>query len=520
MSFVSMYDAGKIYSCVAKCNINIHQVNHRLFGQFCITLKQFQHVIREDYSDEFLKDFIYNLKKYRFKMCSSPRPYNDPSIISPSDMQNLSKYLFNIENIFPGYASKAKEVFVMLKRLASLGDNPLLEFLISFSKTFDLKNSALLLKEPGSDLCLTLSQYPVLAGLKIIAYPELRGSECFQRILIIGPNYWFPDFIFDSPRSEEIHIIKYDWLNNYWKNEPNFVGAVKNLCYLKENEQQKQPDKNMHVSSNEEIYVDGNEFIGEIDWEKVSKEYIRNIHKIEYQTESVMSKFILLEGDYCVYLEDSDAAGVLVLYFFHNKPRIIRVANSKLTPEMYILLRTSGGGDYIIEVADRIMGKEAENLRQLQKHWKSLFCKKVRYNGTSETSKILKGFGSERANEVNVRNWMSERNIKPNSYIDFQAIMKLIGEEKMTDKYWENARKIEVCHRRAGFIIRKLLLKKVLESDLTLLHNAEKIDFELEQAGGGSMTAFRVKFISQEPFEIPSSRLGVVNYIGREGKYG
>jgi hypothetical protein len=178
-----------------------------------------------------------------------------------------------------------------------------------------------------------------------------------------------------------------------------------------------------------------------------------------------------------------------------------------IEPGMFVLLRTSGGGDYILNLADRILGAEAQHLRALQNEWKSLLRQRGNSSSLHNVSKCLSQLGSLRANEVNVRNWMSDRLIRPVADKDFEAILRFVGLESRLDEFSEAANLINRAHKKAGHEIRTLLLEKVDQSNLHALKQLGKMTFELDEADGGSMTAFRVVEIDPKNRMIPASRI-------------
>ena len=117
-------------------------------------------------------------------------------------------------------------------------------------------------------------------------------------------------------------------------------------------------------------------------------------------------------------------------------------------------------------------------------------------------------FGSLKANETNIRNWMSYKSIRTGDYNDFAAIMQLVGLCDKAKECWEIMGMIDTAHRKAGHHIRKLLLRKVLESDLDELQRLGKMEFELSEVDSGSLTAFRVRNISNEIMKASVSLLG------------
>jgi hypothetical protein len=177
---------------------------------------------------------------------------------------------------------------------------------------------------------------------------------------------------------------------------------------------------------------------------------------------------------------------------------------------MFILLRTSGGGDYIVPVANRILknsGEDVEKIRNLQQEWKGRLKLAVKCQSLQAVSQNLVKQGSQIAkNELNIRNWMSELSIKPRKEKDFEAILKFIGLRDRCNEFYEAAYLLDTAHRSAGKHIRKLLLQEVCNADLTQLEQLGSMEFELEQAEGGSMTAFRVVDIAPGIHNVPVSK--------------
>jgi hypothetical protein len=216
-----------------------------------------------------------------------------------------------------------------------------------------------------------------------------------------------------------------------------------------------------------------------------------------------------LENRSGVFLDADEGGSWLVIDLAEEAAtRVKRISVSSIEPGMYVLLREGGGGDYIVPVADKILASGATNARGLQRHWKSKLRDAVQMYGSYTVSMQLKKLGSVRANEGNVRNWMSERNIRTDDERDFAAIMRLVGLDEEKEEYWNNAALIDRAHRQAGGHIRKLLLRQVLTADLRDLERLGRMKFELSASGAGQMIALRVVARSPTPNRIPLGHIG------------
>ncbi len=225
--------------------------------------------------------------------------------------------------------------------------------------------------------------------------------------------------------------------------------------------------------------------------------------------EDVEAVCVFLEGDLAVFIEADEGAKTLVIDLDEDADdRVTRILVKDIQPGTYVLVRTSGGGDYIVPVADKIMGNLAQQAREYQKHWKELLRNYAKANGLLKTSIDLLDLGSDIANEVNVRNWIWPRSIRTHSYSDFLAIMRLIDLEDKAKEYWNIMGVINKAHHKAGFEIRNSLLDQVRDIDMEELQRRGKMDFKLSGDDEGGLIAFRVESVLAEKVKVPYSRIG------------
>jgi len=518
VKYVSFSEACKIYNCGSNSMIVKHFVNHPEFGQFCLCLKRFERLLGDASGDGFWRPLLLKLRRYRFDMCASPLPFNHPAVFSPLLLAELNKAVKQCREVYPGYTMHLEELSQCLKTLVESSNNPLLDFLTGLSGSNWMNGSALLLKE--SRLIPATEKFirPVIDNLvDCINIQQYRGPKCYQAVTVIGPARWYPDFIFSAPRTAEIHLVSYKWIMDKWEPRPVFSASFngpgeKSSTKLTAGGSPNVFETRALAAGN---YIDSEEMLPVINWDEISS----GISKRHFQDgtgaacETVEAKLFLLEGLAAVFLDEN--AKVLVIDLDEDEgdddkeeARVKRIPATAVQEGIYLLLRTSGGGEYIVPVADQILGVHSRKAREYQKHWKMLLREQVNSKGIQTVANSLKLLGSVKANETNIRNWTGERNIKPADYNDFDAIMKLIKMEKDTPEYWKLAEAIDEAHRKAGFHIRKLLLKQVLSSDLSVLEKTGRMDFELEEEDGGSLTAFRVTGISPASYTVPLAKVG------------
>ena len=69
---------------------------------------------------------------------------------------------------------------------------------------------------------------------------------------------------------------------------------------------------------------------------------------------------------------------------------------------------------------------------------------------------------------------------------------------------------IDRAHKRAGFLIRRMLLQKIADTSLESLERDGEMVFDLGDQDGGTLSAFQITGIQGEEFEVPADRIGVL----------
>jgi hypothetical protein len=507
MTYISLSTVDEIYSCSSSVKIYRNRLEHNKFCIFCLLLKKIEQSLGEDVEEDYWKDFLRPLRQYRFKLCAAPLPFNHPIVCQPGTIKFLEKHLKNCKFLYSDFASAANEIFNCLVDLSKYDDNPLLDFI---EKNYP--NNSLLLKESSLIPIVekVLSASPKLDKNIILTPSLLRTNSCHRRLVVIGATRWFPDYIFTAPRTYEIDIVQYSWIKDKWQPKPVFIASPdnviqSNIVYL--------PIRNTEEVNTQitdivqENYLHAEEIIPpSINWIQVGKK-LSTFSSLIDNEESIEARLFLLEGEIAVFL-DANTKALVIDLVEDDESQVKRELVTDIETGMFIILRTNGGGDYIIPLANHILGEKAQHFRELQQLWKTRLKNKVSSSSLQDVSWNLLNLGSKLAkHEQNIRTWMSSKNIKPKNEKDFNAILTFVGLADRLEEFHEAAEEISHAHYQAGKCIRQLLLHKVRTSNLQNLEQIGKMDFELSEADGGSMTAFRVVDINREVIILPSSKI-------------
>lgn len=507
--------AEQVYSCSGAARITRHRVAWPELGAFSRAIKSLERNLGEESHEDYWGSFIRPLRRYVFLISSTPLVTDDPAVYPPGIIERLDNHLRRANLLYPSFAGEALKIVANFTGIVGRGGSPMLEELEKIFEGRAEQTSALVLNKTrfNSEVERVLMNVPSLKGVEVVGTHRLRGDRCYDNLVILGAPAWYPEYLFGAARAREIHIASYAWLRNSWKPEAAFYDS-----HSGEDNHSVSAGMLRHQYGDEEVdtgnLLSAEDLLPQVNLNAISEWFARR-YESGHEYEMVDASLLSLEGAAAVFIDASEKAKVLTIDPDSDAgtrrrggtSRLRRVPVSYIEPGTYILLRTSGGGDYIIPQADKILGMNAEYIRGCQTHWKGLLREAVAGKGLFQVSYDLLELGSIRAEEGNVRNWMSSRNIRPEDERDFAAILKLIGLEDKIGEYWRNAKALANAHLRAGAIIRRLLLKEVANSDLDELERTGRMDFKLPGEDAGSLTAFRVLAISEKKYKVPLSNL-------------
>lgn len=504
MSSLSIYGSELVYSCSQDLQLMLRSVDFPQFEQFSFALRTFRQSLGEAADDDYWKEFLWPLRVYGFRMLAAPLPSGHPSALAADTASALQKHLMGCERIYPGLAEPARGLLELMSSLAKANSSPLLDAVweLAVAAEEEGKTVAVLVKDQrlAAATETVFADEPDLRGLKVAVPAQMRGGQCFGQIIAAGSNRWFPMHVFSAPRAQEIHLVHYSWISNESRLEPMFRGSSGGAAHWTAD--------GTGSKSGSAGRLHAEELVPVFDWDKALARARRN-SPAGPAFEEVSARLSLLEDGWAVFLEADDTATVQVIDLEEDQAlQLKRVPVSRLEPGTFAILRTEGGGDYIVPLADRILGEAAGYLRGLQRKWKQLLREAIRERGLAAAAAQLRRYGSRIATEQNIRNWMSPRSIKPHYYEDFAAVMRLIGLRNWAKEYWEAMDTILRAHGKAGQRIRKLLLAEVLKTDPQDLEKHGRKDFNLAEAAGSVLSAFRVEGTSAQSVMVSPGRIG------------
>lgn len=194
-----------------------------------------------------------------------------------------------------------------------------------------------------------------------------------------------------------------------------------------------------------------------------------------------------------------------------------RKSVSELDERDLVLLRLSGSGDYLDEVADALMAKEGRvALRDEATAWKSLLIAALKQYGEGIVGRAFKERSGRLRSASYLWAWAGDAVIAPQSFDTFRlliAALAQLGSALPADpaayakEKWMQMELVKDYHRRAGSDIRTELLDRVksLIAERTRIDTVASID--LPGVRSGRMGLLRISAVDARSVRVPHSRL-------------
>jgi len=481
---IDVHAVDHVYVLGATATIRRVQIDHSLFRDYSFNIDRLIKTLGDAADEELWKQILAPLKRYRFSLAATPLQFNNESLSIGPALSSARARLSSYERVHPLAAKQLATLLDLGAILQTCPDNPIRDYILSEFPN-GANNAAILLKESRfiTPTQLSLRQHSTTRTWAIVTAGQLKNDTCYSHLLVLGAARWFPDYVFNAPRAADVCIVRYAWIGDAMPKAAVFVRGWQGAT---SNKSDADPDK-----PNDPELLDAGTVLPGIDWAAIQQ---CGPSFAESSFDDVPAKIAALDGDFAVFLEDEESATILTLDLDTDEPseRVRRTPVQRVVPGMFVLLRTTGGGDYIVPVADKILGRTATYVRNCQREWKSELRQKVAESSLFEVSLNLLDAGSTCANEINVRNWTSSRNIKTHDPKDFAAILQVIGLEHRTQEYWNAMVTIGQAHQRAGQQIRRALLRRLQQVDLRMLERDGRLEISLPDPATGTLTAFRV----------------------------
>jgi hypothetical protein len=518
---LSIRNATAVYDNASRCEIYRHSVDHPGLADISRTLRALFQSLGDEADDEFWRKTLSPIRRLAFTFCSVPLPYQEVIKAIGTDWDKIHRQVRLCEQMFPDSHQELANLVNQLEELSTEGESPLitpLENLIQSNSSL-----AVMIRNPQMNQATAayFSNNRKLCNARIVSPTQLRGPYVCNILATIGPCAWFPEYVFSAPRVGAIHIISFRWIRDSWKPGPIFLHSSEDSA---DNSHTHRIGVMPRVATERSTDIEVPPDIQPTDLLPPLPTFTRIANHTsgshsESGRESVAARLCHLSGGRAVFVATDEGVSSLIIDTSETGRTSVRRSHcEELEPGFYLLLRTSGGGDLIKPLADRILGDLALDRRSQQSEWKKALLSVAserfgplgRRELASRVATELRLQNLSQARSANVYYWMSEKCISPRKLEDFQAIMTFAGIQERTEELWKAMQDIDRAHKRAGFLIRRMLLQKIAETSLEPLERDGEMIFDLEAHDGGTLSAFQIAAIQDEEFEVPADRIGIL----------
>lgn len=521
MKSVSIGRACHAYEAVAECQISRHLLDHSGLSDLSRSLRSLIRSLEKEAEQEYWQRVLGPIRRLAFALCSIPMPFDRIFVSSGIDWVKLNRQVQLCEQLYPDWHFTLDSIVQNLHRICAETSTP-------FTEPLELLHGesggmSVVIRNPRMNSAVSsyFAASAVLRNATVVSSIQLRDVHLYNMLVAIGPCGWFPEFIFTSPRATQIHVLSFSWIHDSFKPRPVFLSGSGPSASMNRKHYigvlpKFRSQAMLQAETSHDLYAA--DLLPHLPpFGKIASRIRGSQHNTEEET--TLARLCYLSGDRAVFISAEEGATSLVIDSRETGDSIVRrVHANELEPEHYLLLRTSGGGDFIAAFANYILGDLAAKRRFQQAEWKDrmVTLAQERFGELRRrelANRIADTLRSQRLSEAkpeNVHYWMSSKCIHPRKRKDFAAVLSFADLTERTQELWEAMVEIDSAHKSAGQRIRQMLLQKIATSSLEPLERDGEMAFDIGELGGGALSAFQITALSEEEFEIPADRIGIL----------
>jgi hypothetical protein len=492
MALNALQEIEDYHQTIKQARIYLHEIPDERIGSFATLLWSITSDEAIQSSSEW-EPVIRQLKTYFFHLRSIPVSSDTPSICPYESIEKLSVLSERAESTYPHIAEAVSNLQDSVEWLAVSSYSVLRE---SIDKQLcpdgEELNEGVVLKDRK---CLDtvrdqIASSPDSKKPKVLYYRDI-GRTGLDRLHLPGRPWWFPDHLFRAPPAREVHVYSYAWHRDSVDLEPVFdFGSP--LAGSRPEVQIVRPEKNIGREAVDADLESLDSITGTLDptdWEAVLKKNERSDSRLPAR-DAVPAGLYHLEDDLLALMPVGEEK-VTTLDLDSQTPKPVRKPASSIQPGEFVVIRRDASDDLLRQVANEILGKKKEEVREKERKWKAQLRARCQETGVKTVANELRRRGVEKASRENVHRWAEGDTIRPRSEDDFRTIMEYIGLKDKHQDYWDALTIIVSAHQRAGYKIRDALLACVKEADVDDLLRRGRMDFTIGE-DSARLTAARV----------------------------
>lgn len=238
----------------------------------------------------------------------------------------------------------------------------------------------------------------------------------------------------------------------------------------------------------------------------------------------IPARFVLFADGSGAFLPDDKSVIEISDLFDDNRSpkisedRLPRKSVRELEEGDLVMLRLSGSGDYLDDVANVLMETEGHGqLRREATEWKPLLHRTIKEYGEGVVAKAGKDCGLQMRSASYLWAWAGDDVIAPHNFNTFLLLIATLAQldpaaiptdvNEYAHRKWQQMEQVKSFHARAGASIRTELLKRVSVLIKERRHVETFKAIELPGVASGKMGLLRVAAVDMKPARVPQSKL-------------
>lgn len=450
-------------------------------------------------------------------------PFNDPRL----GFDVLLDRLEDASMCMPCIRSAVNDLTAMARHLISVNFNPKRSRL--FELLCDSKQSsypvAILASvcgspTPGWPTSIVAESDFGSTEVELVRVRRQAKSSIYERLIVPG-NPWFAPrgLLFDllyGGRTSDVIVVSY-------RAERVSLPTPKRLPKDSRFPSMGRQDQQPLVADEPGVGMQLDQWAHESFWSTIHDQHA-DIAPTSDRDVTVDAKFVLFADGSGAFLP-ADGRVIEVSELFEmgasydiTKDRLPRTSVRDLEEGDLVLLRLTGSGDYLDDVADSLIEKAGETgLRGRALKWKDRLQEVIKRHGEGVVAMKLRDCGVKLRSPYYLWAWAGDAVMAPHDRQTFRSLIAIIlqmegpkGSDESgnnVDAQWDEMERLKAYQYKAGFAIRAALLTRVrsLVSERRRIDKVELI--ELPGLAAGHMGLMRVAAVDTKSRCVPMSRL-------------
>lgn len=450
-------------------------------------------------------------------------PFDDPRLA----LGDLMKRLGEASDSVPGLRGPVNDLAVLVHQLASAATNPkrnrLLELLAGPAATGDpvaILANVCGSPTPGWPTSIDGKCDFASAEVELVRLKRQTKGSLYARLFIPG-NPWFAPrgLLFDllyGGRASDIVVLAY-------QAERVSLPAPRKLPTGSVFPSIDAPDQQLYEAVEPDTDTQLDQWAHESFWTSIHAQHADIAPQSEKDV-TVDAVFVLFADGSGAFLP-SDRRIVEVSELFETgasfdiaEDKLPRTSVRDLEEGDLVMLRLSGSGDYLDDVADSLIEQAGETgLRARALRWKDRLHEVIKRHGEGVVAMKIRRHGVKFRSPQYLWAWAGDAVMAPHDRETFRCLIAAVWElegpassedpRTYADLRWGEMERLKAYHHKAGVSIRAALLSRVqaLVAERRHIDTVESI--ELPGLAAGRMGLLRVAAVDTKTRKVPVSRL-------------